>query len=97
VAEPKIHVIEFPDSSGGDVPACAELTAMLVLTCHALAESWGWPAVLDSMLSAYLSVAVPQVGKERMERVLGHCQSHLDQFVGALDEGETDPRRRGPA
>lgn len=46
-------MIEFPDSSGGDVPACAELTKMLALACSALAESWGWPAVLVPTSSGF--------------------------------------------
>ena len=87
MAETKIHVIELAHSTGGDVPACAEVTKTLVYAGMAMATSWGWPVVLDSLLSAYLTLALKNVGKERVARVLGDCRSRLDQFDAALGKG----------
>lgn len=87
MAEPKIHVIELAHSTGGDASACADVTRTLVYACGAIAVSEGWPVVLDSLLSAYLSLAIQKIGKERVAIVLGDCQDRLDQFDAALGKG----------
>jgi hypothetical protein len=84
MSEPKLPVIVFDDAS--DTPPNAEVTRLLARAGSGLALKWGWPQVLDSMLSAYLSLALPRIGKERMARVLSQCLSHLDQFEQALEE-----------
>ena len=53
-----------------DVSACAVVTKTLAVACVSLSLKYGWPTVLDSMLSAYYSLALERVGPARLAEVL---------------------------
>jgi hypothetical protein len=68
MAEPT--VVRLPQSTGGDPEACEAVTRKLAVACVALSLRHGWPVVLDSMLSAYVTLAVERVGAPRVAEVL---------------------------
>jgi hypothetical protein len=49
---------------------CAEVARKLAVACVGLSLKHGWPIVLDSMLSAYYTLALEQVGPVRIVEVL---------------------------
>jgi hypothetical protein len=49
---------------------CAEVARKLAIACVGLSLKHGWPIVLDSMLSAYYTLALDHMGPARVAEVL---------------------------
>ena len=67
------EVLQLPHAgpvTDGDVSTSAQVTKTLAVACVSLSLRYGWPTVLDSMLSAYYSLALERVGPARLAEVL---------------------------
>jgi len=53
-----------------ETSAVAQVAKALAVACVGLSLKHGWPIVLDSMLSAYYTLALEQVGPARLAEVL---------------------------
>jgi hypothetical protein len=57
------------------------LTRSLVLASEAKAAEHGWPIVLDSLLSAYMSIAVQTMGPDNLTTILKRSQQDVGRFA----------------
>ena len=67
------EVLQLPHAgsvSDDEVSDVARVTKTLAVACVGLSLKYGWPTVLDSMLSAYYTLAMERVGPARLAEVL---------------------------
>jgi len=67
------EVLQLPQAgsvSDDEVSDVARVTKTLAVACVGLSLKYGWPTVLDSMLSAYYTLAMERVGPARLAEVL---------------------------
>ena len=67
------EVLQLPQAgsvSDDEVSDVARVTKTLAVACVGLSLKYGWPTVLDSMLSAYYTLAMERMGPARLAEVL---------------------------
>ena len=67
------EVLQLPHAgsvSDDEVSDVARVTKTLAVACVGLSLKYGWPTVLDSMLSAYYTLAMERMGPARLAKVL---------------------------
>ena len=67
------EVLQLPQAgsvSDDEVSDVARVTKTLAVACVGLSLKYGWPTVLDSMLSAYYTLAMERMGPARLAKVL---------------------------
>lgn len=69
---------------GADTETCEKLTRSLVLTAEIMARDHGWPIVLDSLFSGYLSLAMAKVGPDHLSALLKKAQKDVPRFAAVV-------------
>lgn len=65
-----VRLAHAGQTTDADLLAINEVTKKLAVACVGLSLQHGWPVVLDSMLSAYYTLALERVGPARLAEVL---------------------------
>ena len=91
----EIPVIWLPGSNrSADTKTTEALTRYIAGNCEAMASELGWPVVLDSLLSAYLSLALPHLGEARLTEILGKCRKDVGRFAAVVRAQNSEPGGR---
>lgn len=84
---------------GGDAPpspaesaACNAAIDQLLPVCAAIAARWGPKMVLDALLSAYVTMALHQVGAGATTSALQETMANLPRMAAALRGPAAPPR-----
>ncbi len=79
-------IIWLPSPSGNDEDDALRenLTRGLVFGSEYKAAAHGWPAVLDALLSAYLSLAFEQIGPESLCEMLSDRVKEMPRFAAIV-------------